>query len=103
MLKRLRPYFRYLRPVRWQFFGALFAGLVYGLASGAGFPFLLREVLPMVLVGEGEVVPWDSLIFVALALPAELQTARSKETGKQLLRGCPELSLCDTNLDVNPF
>ena len=70
MLKRLRPYFRYLRPVRWQFFGALFAGLIYGLASGAGLPFLIKGILPKILVGDGEKVPWDDLLFVAMILPA---------------------------------
>ncbi len=70
MLKRLRPYFRYLRPVRWQFFGALFAGLIYGLASGAGLPFLIKVMLPKILVGDGERVPWENLFFVAAILPA---------------------------------
>lgn len=68
MLARLRPYFRYLQPVRWQFIGALAAGFVYGLASGVGFPLVIKEVLPKILVG-GK-VPLHDLLLVALILPA---------------------------------
>ena len=69
MLKRLRPYIRYLRPVRWQFIGALLAGLIFGLLSGAGLPFLVKDILPKILVGGGQQVPWEDLIFVAAILP----------------------------------
>ncbi|MBJ06778.1 MAG: ABC transporter [Verrucomicrobiaceae bacterium] len=68
MLTRLRPYFRYLRPVRWPFIGALVAGLIYGLASGAGIPVVIKEVLPKIWV-EGEApVPMADLLVIAAVL-----------------------------------
>ena len=68
MLKRLRPYFRYLRPVRWQFIGALVAGLIYGLASGAGIPVVIKEVVPRIWVEGGQPVPLNDLLTVAALL-----------------------------------
>ena len=62
MLKRLRPYTRYLRPVRWQFVGALLAGLIYGLASGAGIPIIIKEVLPRIWVEGAQTVPFTDLL-----------------------------------------
>lgn len=64
VLKRLRPYTRYLRPVRWQFVGALLAGLVYGLASGAGIPLIIKEVLPRIWVEGPQPVPFSDLLVI---------------------------------------
>lgn len=68
MLKRLRPYTRYLRPVRWQFIGALIAGLIYGVASGAGIPLILKEVLPRIWVEGPDPVPFGDLILVGMIM-----------------------------------
>ena len=68
MLKRLRPYTRYLRPVRWQFIGALVAGLIYGLASGAGIPLILKEVLPRIWVEGPDPVPFRDLIVIGVIM-----------------------------------
>ncbi|MDP7106817.1 MAG: ABC transporter transmembrane domain-containing protein, partial [Roseibacillus sp.] len=70
MLKRLRPYTRYLRPVRWQFVGALLAGLIYGLASGAGIPVIIKEVLPRIWVEGEQPVPLGDLLVIAAVLIA---------------------------------
>ncbi|MEE2623005.1 MAG: ABC transporter transmembrane domain-containing protein, partial [Verrucomicrobiota bacterium] len=70
MLKRLRPYTRYLRPVRWQFVGALLAGLIYGLASGAGIPIIIKEVLPRIWVEGEQPVPLGDLLVLAAVLIA---------------------------------
>ena len=64
VLKRLRPYIRYLRPVRWQFAGALLAGLIYGLASGAGIPLIIKEVLPRIWVEGAQTVPLTDLLII---------------------------------------
>jgi len=49
--------------VRWQFLGALIAGLIYGLASGAGIPLILKEVLPRIWVEGPDPVPfWDLML-----------------------------------------
>tara|TARA_B100001093_G_scaffold510343_1_gene576024 strand:+ start:2271 stop:4010 length:1740 start_codon:yes stop_codon:yes gene_type:complete len=68
VLKRLRPYTRYLRPVRWQFIGALIAGLIYGVASGAGIPLILKEVLPRIWVEGPDPVPFGDLIMVGVIM-----------------------------------
>ena len=68
MLKRLRPYSRYLRPVRWQFIGALIAGLIYGVASGAGIPLILKEVLPRMWVEGPDPVPYGDLVLIGVIM-----------------------------------
>ena len=68
MLKRLRPYTRYLRPVRWQFIGALIAGLIYGVSSGAGIPLILKEVLPRMWVEGPDPVPYGDLILIGVIM-----------------------------------
>ena len=68
MLKRLRPYTRYLRPVRWQFIGALIAGLIYGVASGAGIPLILEEVLPRMWVEGPDPVPYGDRVVIGVIM-----------------------------------
>ena len=68
MHKRLRPYTRYLRPVRWQFIGALIAGLIYGVASGAGIPLILKEVLPRMWVEGPDPVPYGDLVLIGVIM-----------------------------------
>ena len=48
MLKRLRPYTRYLRPVRWYFVGGILAGILYSVASGLGLPLMIKVVMPVI-------------------------------------------------------
>ncbi len=48
MLKRLWPYTRYLRPVRWQFAGGILAGILYSVASGVGLPLMMKVVMPVI-------------------------------------------------------
>jgi subfamily B ATP-binding cassette protein MsbA len=47
-LRRLRPYLRYLRPVRTHLFAAAFFGLIYSAATGAGVPLMMDYVFPAV-------------------------------------------------------
>jgi len=47
-MKEFWPYLKMLRPVKWHFAGAIFAGIVYGLASGFGLPFITSEVFPII-------------------------------------------------------
>lgn len=53
-LRRLRPYLRYLRPVRGHLFAAAFYGLIYSAATGAGVPALMNYVFPTIF----DPVPW---------------------------------------------
>ncbi len=47
-MKQFWPYLKMLRPVKWHFAGAIFAGIIYGLASGFGLPFVSSEVFPII-------------------------------------------------------
>ena len=53
-ISRFKPYFIYLLPVKWHFICALLAGVVYGISSGFGLPFLVNQVFP-VFFGEAQV------------------------------------------------
>ena len=53
-MKRFLPYLKYFKPVRWYFAGGVAAGLVYAVASGAGFPLAAKVVFPLIFpVGDG--------------------------------------------------
>lgn len=74
-IKRFGPYFAFLKPVRLQFALGILAGLVYAAASGAGLPFVIEYLVPLLadeagprglkLLGILMVVP---LIFLLRAL-----------------------------------
>jgi subfamily B ATP-binding cassette protein MsbA len=42
------PYFRYLRPVWWQFALGLIFGVLFGISSGFGIPTLIHKVFPVI-------------------------------------------------------
>jgi subfamily B ATP-binding cassette protein MsbA len=48
LLKRFTPYFAYLKEVRVQFAVGLIAGLLAAAASGAGLPFVIKILVPLV-------------------------------------------------------
>jgi subfamily B ATP-binding cassette protein MsbA len=54
--------------VRWQFIGALIAGLIYGVASGAGIPLILKEVLPRMWVEGPDPVPYGDLVLIGVIM-----------------------------------
>lgn len=47
-LKRFGPYFKYLKPVRKQFALGLSFGVISAAASGAGLPFIIQYLVPLV-------------------------------------------------------
>ncbi|MEJ6580890.1 MAG: ABC transporter ATP-binding protein [Akkermansiaceae bacterium] len=47
-MKRFLPYFQYFKPVKWHFIGSVVAGLVYAVASGAGFPLAADMIFPLI-------------------------------------------------------
>jgi len=55
--------------VKWPFIGALLAGAIFGAASGAGLPWMMKKVLPEIF-GRTEDVPLMELVGVALIMPA---------------------------------
>lgn len=52
-LSRLLPYFLMLRPLWLPFSGALVCGLVYGISSGFGLPYMVDQVFPKIFPSEG--------------------------------------------------
>ncbi len=47
-LKRFGPYFSYLKPVRKQFALGLTFGVISAAASGAGLPFIIQYLVPLI-------------------------------------------------------
>ena len=46
LMRRFRPYLKYLRAVRWPLYGALFFAAVYGVTGGLGLSYIIKDVLP---------------------------------------------------------
>ncbi|MEY4487935.1 MAG: hypothetical protein RIQ79_443 [Verrucomicrobiota bacterium] len=69
-MRRFRPYFKYLKTVRWPIFGAVLCGLVYGIANGAGLPFMMKKVFPQIFAKGAEPLDSWKLLLIALWLPA---------------------------------
>jgi subfamily B ATP-binding cassette protein MsbA len=52
LIKRFIPYFALLKTVRLQFVAALACGVVFGIASGFGLPFMADKVFPIIFGDE---------------------------------------------------
>jgi subfamily B ATP-binding cassette protein MsbA len=52
LARTFAPYFALLKPVKWHFAGALVCGMIYGAASGFGFPLMAYKILPKVFGGD---------------------------------------------------
>jgi ATP-binding cassette, subfamily B, bacterial MsbA len=68
-LRRLRPYFRYLRQQQRTVAAAIVYGLIYGASSGLGIPFLTDQVFPPVFDRTGGGLPFDVVLRIALSIP----------------------------------
>lgn len=64
------PYFALLKPVKWQFAGAMVFGLINGATSGMGVPVMVYKILPEVF-GEAPPTGWVLAGVVAI-LPTVL-------------------------------
>jgi subfamily B ATP-binding cassette protein MsbA len=70
MIRRFRPYFRYLRPQRGLLVVAILCGIVAGIASGAGLPYMVKQVFPVIFAqGATPLTTWE-LALVTLWIPA---------------------------------
>ncbi|MEN9661803.1 MAG: Lipid export ATP-binding/permease protein MsbA [Verrucomicrobiota bacterium] len=70
MFARLRPYFRYLQPQRGLLGLAIFCGIIAGVASGFGLPYMVKQVFPAIFAeGALPLAPWE-LAKVVLWIPA---------------------------------
>jgi subfamily B ATP-binding cassette protein MsbA len=71
LVRIFAPYFAMLRPVKWQFAGAVIFGIINGATNGAGIPVLLFKLLPKVFsnaVPEGLVLLGIVGLFPLVAL-----------------------------------
>lgn len=68
LLKRFVPYFALLKTVRYHFAAALASGVIFGVASGFGLPFMADRVFPIIF---GETPPSLTLLLAVTAfIPA---------------------------------
>jgi len=68
-LRRFRPYFRYLKPVRGPIAKAVSYGILYGAASGAGIPLLVKYVFPPIFDRQGGSLPMSTVVLIAACIP----------------------------------
>ncbi len=68
-MTRFRPYLCYLRPVRGPIAIAIGCGLLYGAASGAGLPLLVKYVFPRIFAPVGPPAPFLHVALVAAYIP----------------------------------
>lgn len=68
-MNRFRPFLGYLKPVKRPLITALFCGLIYGAANGAGLPLMMKWVFPQVFSETAEQLTMWELALVAAWLP----------------------------------
>ena len=68
-VKRFFPYLRFLRPVWLQLAGGILCGMLYGSATGAGLPFMIKKVFPTIFGTGAEDLPAWKIVAAALWLP----------------------------------
>ena len=64
----LIPYFLYLKPHWKPFIGALLFGVLYGISSGFGLPFMTDQVFPKIFPSSPNMIPltnWEILFYVS--------------------------------------
>ncbi len=66
--RRLLPYLAAERDLWWRYAAALALGLLYGLATGAAIPYLIREIMPVVFDRDGGATPGAVLFYCLLPL-----------------------------------
>src|SRR4051812_24496206 len=71
MLRRFRPYFRYLRSNRGTLSAAVFYGLLFGATNGLGLPTLIKYVFPAIFDRpEGYAgLPMRDIVLIAATVP----------------------------------
>ena len=70
MLQRFRPYLRHLRSQRTLLALAILCGLIYGLATGAGLPYMVKKVFPVIFAPNAAPLGTRDLLLLAAWLPA---------------------------------
>lgn len=68
-MNRFRPFLGYLKPVRGIITGSILSGLIFGAASGAGLPLMMRWVFPRVFAADAATLSTLELVLIAAWLP----------------------------------
>ena len=68
-MRRLRPYFRYLRANRGPLLAAIFFGVIYGASSGLGLPAMIKYVFPPIFGDEGTRFARSTVLLIVGAIP----------------------------------
>ena len=96
MLRRFRPYFRYLKSNRSTLFAAIFYGLLFGVTSGLGLPVLIKYVFPPIFDRQDPplaaatvwlIVASVPVIFLLRAVSGYLNSYYVQLTGVRILEG----------------
>ncbi|HVS53445.1 MAG TPA: ABC transporter ATP-binding protein [Opitutaceae bacterium] len=66
-MRRFRPYFKYLRPVRGTLLAAIFYAVLFALTNGVSLPALIKYVFPRIF-GEHS-LPLSTVILIAACIP----------------------------------
>jgi subfamily B ATP-binding cassette protein MsbA len=70
MIRRFRPYLGYLRQQRGLLIVAILCGILAGVASGFGLPYMVKKVFPVIFAQNAvPLTPW-ALTLVTLWIPA---------------------------------
>ena len=69
MLRRFRPYFRYLVATRGTLSAAIFYGLLFGATSGLGLPTLVKYVFPPIFDQSTPRLPLATVMLIAACVP----------------------------------
>ena len=69
MLRRFRPYFRYLRSNRATLTAGVFYGLLFGVTNGLGLPILIKWVFPVIFDPSGSRMPMADVVLIAATVP----------------------------------
>jgi subfamily B ATP-binding cassette protein MsbA len=70
MLRRFRPYLRYLRTNRATLTAAIFYGLLFGATNGLGLPLLIKYVFPVIFDRTGpHAMPMADVVLIAATVP----------------------------------
>ncbi len=51
VFKKLKPYYKHLKKVKWAFTGGVLASILYGASSGLGLPAMAKYVFPIIFNG----------------------------------------------------
>src|SRR5262249_18389621 len=68
LMRRLRPYFHYLRAVRGPVTVAIVCGVIYGASSG-GLGVLVKYVFPAIFTRANPPLPLSRVALIAAAIP----------------------------------